>query len=86
MEPAKTEKPDLSFKDRFFAKALNPLVLVAVAAALSLIPQALNILVGILGVESEFILNTLSTIVETTTKIAGVLFGAAFLLFFFRRR
>uniref|UniRef100_A0A831YPV4 Uncharacterized protein n=1 Tax=candidate division WWE3 bacterium TaxID=2053526 RepID=A0A831YPV4_UNCKA len=85
MEPTKVEDRNLSLKDRFLAKALNPMVLIAVAAAVSLIPQFFNILAGVLGVESEFVLNTLSTVVDTATKISGVLFGAAFLLFFLRR-
>ncbi|OGC62693.1 hypothetical protein A2890_00345 [candidate division WWE3 bacterium RIFCSPLOWO2_01_FULL_53_14] len=86
VEPNKSENRNLSLKDRFFANALNPMVLIAVAVLVSLLPQAVNILVGLLGIESEFILNTLTVVVENATKISGVLFGAAFLLFFFRRR
>ncbi|MEX2053684.1 MAG: hypothetical protein WD940_01615 [Patescibacteria group bacterium] len=84
---APAEKPERppSLKDRFFANPLNPMVIIAVASFIAVVPQVLNILIGILGVDSEIILDTMSTIVTGATQIAGILFGIAFVLFFLKR-
>jgi len=84
--PPENENRKLSLKDQFFANALNPLTIVFVAIVIYFIPQAISILLNSFGVESEFIRSLLDPIVANATQIAGVLLGAAFLLFFFKRR
>ena len=86
MEPTENENRNLSLKDRFFANALNPLTIVFVAIIVYFIPQAANILLNSFGVESDFIRSLLDPIMANATQISGVLLGAAFLLFFFKRR
>lgn len=84
--PTENENRKLSLKDQFFANALNPLTIIFVAIIIYFIPQAVSILLNSFGVESEFIRSLLDPIVANATQIAGVLLGAAFLLFFFKRR
>jgi len=84
--PAENPQRKGSLKYRFFADPLNPLALVFIASLIAVLPQALNILAGWLGVGSKSVLDALSGMVENATKISAILFGVAFLVFFLRRR
>lgn len=76
----------MGLKDRFFADPFNPVALIIIGSFVAVIPQALKALVGWLGWGSVSLLNTLTGVADDAVKVAAVIFGLAFLLFFLRRR